>query len=762
MILKLLRFTCLLPLTVQAHAPVAPIPIELTQPNGYTFTAIPKGEINHQWVETADGYTIVKKNNTWYYAEKDITGNLVSSRIHIAKNTSAPFAKHLKPSIDMGAELAPKNPESITTKGAIQEHDYPHYSESFSTQITQPTLVLLLSFPETPFLYDESSFQKLVFGSESSIAKFYSDASYGKLNISPVTETSGTANDGVISINMTNSHPDFGDTYGEQSQTLISSAFSAADSYINFKEYDKNNDNILSPQELAIIFIVAGYEHSYGGLLSLEPRVWAHKSTMPDSLRLDEVQFTKYAMFGERHGDHQATIGIMCHEVGHLLYELPDLYDRTPNTQGVRSHGVGRWGLMGNGSWNSHDGHAGNSPADFLAWSKLRMGFSQAEDLDTSFSNKMLSPSTETDKVFRLWLDPYKRHEHFLLENRQSQGFDQGLPGTGLLITHIDPDVGIGAEGTQNDNPNHKLVDIEEADGLLHLDDNTSNGDVGDTFPGSQQKSAFSALTTPSILSYEGFGSHLELYNINQAGINVSFGLNAEGAEQGGNIGFDEKGPNGIWGYNQSYIETAIAFKNTSSFDFIDGVDIHVNSTSSVVITLYESMSADKQLNKELYAQDFTVKPGWNRILFNSPQPFKEQVYLSAKIEANNSDHPVSIDALGINSNNAFSRSSSDIPFQELKYDLSQRLLLSYSQSPIDLDALKNIDLLNNITQIDTSTTVNDEIKTEIVSDNTFNNTPQKSSASSGGGAFSLWGITLFMLLTYTLRNRFSTIRPDK
>jgi M6 family metalloprotease-like protein len=51
-----------------------------------------------------------------------------------------------------------------------------------------------------------------------------------------------------------------------------------------------------------------------------------------------------YAQFGEIHLDHQATIGIMVHELGHDI-TWPDLYD----TDGS-SDGVGVWSIMGSGS----------------------------------------------------------------------------------------------------------------------------------------------------------------------------------------------------------------------------------------------------------------------------------------------------------------------------------------------------------------------------------------------------------------------------
>ncbi len=57
-------------------------------------------------------------------------------------------------------------------------------------------------------------------------------------------------------------------------------------------------------------------------------------------------------------------IGVFCHEFGHA-FGLPDLYD----TDGGSS-GIGHWGLMGSGSWNSP-----SSPSHMCAWSKIELGW---------------------------------------------------------------------------------------------------------------------------------------------------------------------------------------------------------------------------------------------------------------------------------------------------------------------------------------------------------------------------------------------------
>jgi M6 family metalloprotease-like protein len=57
-------------------------------------------------------------------------------------------------------------------------------------------------------------------------------------------------------------------------------------------------------------------------------------------------------------------IGVICHELGHAI-GLPDLYDYDGG-----SSGIGFWGLMGSGNWNTPA-----SPAHLCAWSREQLGW---------------------------------------------------------------------------------------------------------------------------------------------------------------------------------------------------------------------------------------------------------------------------------------------------------------------------------------------------------------------------------------------------
>ncbi len=157
-------------------------------------------------------------------------------------------------------------------------------------------------------------------------------------------------------------------------------------------------------------------------------------------------------------------LGTMCHEFAHQL-GLPDLYDT--NTGHV---GVGGWDLMGYGQWIM----SGFWPSSLSAWSRVFLGW---------VSPKRVSSGTFTlatcDSILKV---PLNGSEYLLLENRQRDPdgdgmcgiheHDFGLPGSGVLIWHID-ETRLGSylsANMVNVDPDHKGVDLEEADGIQDFD----------------------------------------------------------------------------------------------------------------------------------------------------------------------------------------------------------------------------------------------------------------------------------------------------
>jgi M6 family metalloprotease-like protein len=243
---------------------------------------------------------------------------------------------------------------------------------------TQRSLVILVQFPDQASLGSTpAQWNSKFFGATNSVQDYYDEVSHGQLNIAPATESHGTANDGVVGwLTMSTNHPNTAGNTGTANRTLARDAVIAADPSVNYASYDSNGDGFLSSRELHVTVIVAGQEAA--GWSHLGKSAWGHAWSLFGTERptVDGVVFGDsghgggYTQFGEWHGDHMATIGIMAHEMGHDLY-LPDLYDTD-----LSSEGVGNWSVMGTGVWLAVSGaHQGSTPAHLDAWSKSYEGW---------------------------------------------------------------------------------------------------------------------------------------------------------------------------------------------------------------------------------------------------------------------------------------------------------------------------------------------------------------------------------------------------
>lgn len=189
-------------------------------------------------------------------------------------------------------------------------------------------------------------------------------------------------------------------------------------------------------------------------------------------------------------------LGTVCHEFGHLV-GLPDLYD----VYG-RSSGVGSWDIMCNGAYtgNPYAGApSGSIPANLGAWSRYFLGWVTPKTItnpDTILSLRAAEiDTTQYGLADQTMIKiPISETEFFLIENRQQDivqkdtiiidvedgvpiyvdhgEYDFFLPGSGILVWHIDDNIITAsyAADTLQVNPQHKGVDLEEADGIQHFD----------------------------------------------------------------------------------------------------------------------------------------------------------------------------------------------------------------------------------------------------------------------------------------------------
>ena len=656
---------------LQASVPVAPDEVILTQSDGTSFAGYPKGNAYLHWMETKSRHTVVKMNDDWYYALKNNKGQIVASKHKVGtlnKSQLEQWPQKLKPQSQLKIEQEKSNTvQSVQTIRHIGDKNTPikpeasaHSQYQFDVNnlnsffsgtqakdnkapVNQDVLVILVSFNNQSFTHSVSSFESLIFGVSNSVRAYFLENSYNNFTIVRATESdtsnSGSANDGVISVSLAMAHPNSGSDFSAIDASVVA-AITATDSFIDYSTYDDNLDGAISAKELSVVLIYAGYENSFGGASALTPRIWGHKSSQP-AIALDSVNLSPYTAFGEQHGTslpsaRQATIGIMAHELGHLMLGLPDLYDISGG-----SEGIGDWGLMGGGSWNSTS-FSGDTPAHLTGWSKTQSGLITPTDVSSVLSSETLNPIDSTNDYLRVWLDKYQIGEHFFLENRQKDNFDAGLDGEGLLISHIDP------SNTTNSDETSKLVDIEEADGLTHLDSEINQGDTGDLYPGSSNNTVFDDNSTPDARTSESVKTGVSVDSISTISDDIQANITPSNTGVGAHIRYDLGGAGGASvGYGNVVVWTAVRFTNDTALTEIEGFELALGDTASVDAYFYDSIPSGVPTTLITSQTGLNGVSGNNRFILNNSLSFSanDDIVLVLKITADSDIYPANYDS---------------------------------------------------------------------------------------------------------------------
>ncbi|MFN3533588.1 MAG: M6 family metalloprotease domain-containing protein [Candidatus Brocadia sp.] len=472
-------------------APACDRLFELRQPSGVSFEARQFGDEWYNWVETKEGYGIYKNTETgnWeYYMPSADTNNKVQalspgvpSRVIVGEINPALLGipKCLRP--PRSSVIKPNSIDSYP--GGPSQKNLQLELKGTSVSGSKYVLIIGVDYADASATYPAGQIQPRLFGASDSVSDYYNKVSYSSVTIIPATESHGTSNDGFIGwLRLPGNHPNTGSSIDERNQRIAKEAILAADPYINYASYDFNNNGFVESTELSILIMVAGYEASYS---ILSPSVWAHQWSMigVGYPFVDGKTIRRYAQFGERHGNHLATFGVIAHELGHLMFSLPDLYD-TDASNGD-SEGIGYFDLMGSGSWGAAFGaDAGSSPTLLSAWSKEYLSWGTVSNLSINQFVSFPKADGNSTSIFRI--NTSDSNQYFLLENRQFTGYDTGfqrqtgLSGHGgLVIYHIDKlKTDLFGVNNVNADEDDKGVDVEEANegslGYSMLDTNSS------------------------------------------------------------------------------------------------------------------------------------------------------------------------------------------------------------------------------------------------------------------------------------------------
>ena len=190
--------------------------------------------------------------------------------------------------------------------------------------------------------------------------------------------------------------------------------------------------------QLLIIYAGKG-QNAGGGDNSIWPHQWwlsRHKDCEARTFTQQGRSFKvdSYCCVAELYlNNTYGTFGTICHEYSHC-FGLPDFY------YGDTSY-IKYWDLMDAGNQNGNGFH----PCGYSAHERMFMGWLKPTELKDPITIENMGALANTQEAYIIYSDN-DPNEYYMVENRQPIGWDESLPGNGILVFHVayDEDIWYG------------------------------------------------------------------------------------------------------------------------------------------------------------------------------------------------------------------------------------------------------------------------------------------------------------------------------